>query len=69
VCAGTPEGQIARGLTCDKTLEFVENGETHYLCTVNFGYGCHNPTPKQFEIIERFIMARIQAIDAMKAKK
>lgn len=69
VCAGTPEGQAIRQLTCDKTLRWTESGKTHYLCTINFGYARHNPTPEQFEMIEAFIMARIAAIDAGKAKK
>jgi len=68
VCAGTPEGRIIRNLTCDKILEFNESGEIYHLCTVNFGYACHNPTPEQFEIITRFIMARIKAIDSEKLK-
>jgi len=61
VCAGTPEGQIARGLTCDKVLDFNEAGEVHHLCTVNFGYACHNPSAEQARIIERFIMARVRS--------
>ncbi|MCL2361978.1 MAG: hypothetical protein FWC73_09225 [Defluviitaleaceae bacterium] len=68
VCAGTPDGRIIRGLDCDKTLIFIEGGKTHYLCTLNMGYACHNPTPEQFDVIEQFIFARIAAIDAMKSK-
>jgi len=66
VCAGTPEGRIIRNLTCDNVLDFDESGEIYPLCTVNFGYACHNPTLEQFEIIERFIAARIEAIDTIK---
>ena len=68
VCAGTPEGRIIRNLTCDKPLDFTESGKVYHLCTVNFGYARHNPTPEQFEMIERFIMARIEAIDAEKSR-
>ena len=68
ICAGTPEGQAARGLTCDKVLYFNQRGAIAPLCTVNFGYARHNPTPEQFEKIERFIIARIGAIDLSKNK-
>jgi len=68
ICAGTPDGHIIRGLDCDKTFLFTECGKEHYLCTLNMGYACHNPTPAQFEMIERFVLARIAAIDAMKTK-
>jgi len=68
VCAGTPEGQIIRNLTCDKVLDFNESGEIYHLCTVNFGYSRHNPSAEQFEMIERFIMARITSIDYEKSK-
>ncbi|MCL2364274.1 MAG: hypothetical protein FWC71_06380 [Defluviitaleaceae bacterium] len=69
ICAGTPEGQAARNLTCDKVLYFRESNETYPLCTINFGYARHNPTPAQYEIIEHLILKRIQAIDIAKAKK
>jgi len=69
VCAGTPDGRIIRGLDCDKTLIFTERGETYYLCTLNMGYACHNPTPEQFMMIEQFILTRIAAIDSEKIKK
>jgi hypothetical protein len=68
VCAGTPEGQAVRNLTCENVLYFELSGETHPLCMLNFGYACHNPTPEQFEIIEQFIMARIEVIDSEKSK-
>jgi len=68
ICAGTPQGQAARGLTCDKVLYFNHAGTTYPLCTVNFGYAWHNPSPDEFEKIERFILARTEAIDLFKSK-
>ena len=68
VCAGTPEGRVIRNLTCDNVLDFNESGKIHHLCTVNFGYACHNPSTEQFKIIEQMIMARINAIDLEKSK-
>jgi len=51
---------------CDNCLDFELMEAAHPLCTCNFGYACHNPTPKQFEMIEQFIMARIGVIDMVK---
>lgn len=62
VCAGTPEGRVIRNLICDNVLDFEVSGEMHPLCTCNFGYACHNPSAAQFDMIEQFIMTRIDAI-------
>ena len=47
-------------------IEYEENSKKYPLCTSSFGYSRHNPTSKQFDMIERFIKLRKERIEELK---